>query len=43
MSNPIADSEQLSTQMSASLKFPLSKVASIIRKWKKFGATRTVP
>lgn len=30
-------------KMSASLKFPLSKVASIIRKWKTFGATRTVP
>lgn len=30
-------------KMCASLKFPLSKVASIIRKWKKFGATRTVP
>ncbi|KAK3565349.1 hypothetical protein QTP86_007138 [Hemibagrus guttatus] len=30
-------------KISAALKFPMSTVASIIRKWKKFGTTRTLP
>ena len=30
-------------KMYAALKVPLSTVASIIRKWKKFGTTRTLP
>ena len=29
--------------MSAALKVQMSTVASIIRKWKKFGITRTLP
>ncbi len=29
--------------ISAALKVPMSTVASIIRKWKKFGTTRTLP
>jgi len=30
-------------KMSAALKVPMSPVASIIRTWKKFGTTRTLP
>ncbi|MPV02323.1 IS630 family transposase [Escherichia coli] len=30
-------------KISAALKVPMSTVASIIRKWKKFGTTRTLP
>ena len=30
-------------KMSAALKVPMSTVASIIHKWKKFGTTRTLP
>ncbi|XP_073323188.1 uncharacterized protein [Pagrus major] len=30
-------------KISAALTVPMSKVASIIRKWKKFGTTRTLP
>ncbi|KAK3547124.1 hypothetical protein QTP86_013057 [Hemibagrus guttatus] len=30
-------------KLSAALKVPMSTVASIIRKWKKFGTTRTLP
>ena len=30
-------------KMSAALKVPMSTVASIIRQWKKFGTTRTLP